>query len=194
MIYFVYIIKFEMDDTITSIIAIISATIIMFLSPVILIADRSDDISQLLIQTSTSEFVNEVIKTGKITLDNYQRFISSLQSSGNTYDIDMEVKILDETTSKIVTQDNPRVIGNNTYYSIYTSQIEDKIGISSQITENNRTGQLILKQGDLIFVTVKNNSQTLSQVFKNFYSGMTSGDLQIVAASSSGTININGAT
>ena len=194
MIYFVYIIKFEMDDTITSIIAIISATIIMFLSPVILIADRSDDISQLLIQTSTSEFVNEVIKTGKITLDNYQRFISSLQSSGNTYDIDMEVKILDETTSKIVTQDNPRVIGNNTYYSIYTSQIEDKIGISSQITENNRTGQLILKQGDLIFVTVKNNSQTLSQVFKSFYSGMTSGDLQIVAASSSGTININGAT
>ena len=183
-----------MDDTVTSIIAIISACIIMFLSPTILIADRSDDVSQLLVQTSTSEFVNEVVKTGKITLDNYQRFVSSLQSSGNTYDIEMEVRILDETTSKVITQTNPTTIGNNTYYSIYTSQIEDKIGASAQITENNRSGQLILKQGDLIFVTVKNSSQTLSQILKSFYSNATSGDLQIIAASSSGTININGAT
>ena len=183
-----------MDDTVISIIAIISACIIMFIAPLILIADRSDDISQLLVQTATSEFVNEVIKTGKITVENYQRFISSLQSSGNTYNVDMEVKILDETTSKVITQANPTEIGNNTYYSIYTSQVEDKIGISSQITENNRTGQLILKQGDLIFVTVKNNSQTLSQVLKSFYNTATSGDLQIIAATSSGTININGAT
>ena len=106
----------------------------------------------------------------------------------------MEVKILDETTSKVITQANPTEIGNNTYYSIYTSQVEDKIGTSSQITENNRTGQLILKQGDLIFVTVKNSSQTLSQVLKGFYNTATTGNLQIIAASSSGTININGAT
>ena len=68
-----------MDDTLVTIIGIIAASIIMFIAPLILIADRSDDISQLLAQTATSEFVNEVIKTGKITLDNYQRFISSLQ-------------------------------------------------------------------------------------------------------------------
>ncbi len=183
-----------MDDTVISIIAIIVASIIMFLAPLILIADRSDDISQLLVQTATSEFVNEVLKTGKITLDNYQRFISSMQSSGNTYDVDMEVKILDETTSKVITRRNSAEIGNNTYYSIYTSQIEDKLGISAQITENNRTGQLILKQGDLISVTVKNSSQTLSQTLKGFYSNMTSNNLQIIAANSSGTININGAT
>lgn len=183
-----------MDETVISIIAIISAIIIMFLAPTILIADRSDDISQLLVQTATAEFVNEVIKSGKITVDNYQRFVSSLQSSGNTYDIDMEVKILDETTSKLVTQENPLTIGNNTYYSIFTSQIEDKIGISSQTKVNNRDGQLILKQGDLIFVTVKNNSQTLSQNLKSFYFSTTSGDLHIIAATSSGTININGAT
>lgn len=183
-----------MDETVISIIAIISAAIIMFLAPVILIADRSDDVSQLLVQTSTSEFVNEVIKSGKITVDNYQRLISGLQSSGNTYDVDIEVKILDETTSKLVTQANPTAIGNNTYYSIFTSQVEDKLGISAQNVTNNRTGQLILKQGDLIYVTVKNNSQTLSQVLKSFYNSTTSGDLQIIAASSSGTININGAT
>ena len=183
-----------MDETVISIIAIISASIIMFFAPTILIADRSDDISQLLAQTATAEFVNEVVKSGKITVDNYQRFISSLQSSGNTYEVDIEVKILDETTSKIVTQSNPKLIGNNTYYSIFTSQIEDKLGVSSQIKDNNRYGQLILKQGDLIFATVKNNSQTLSQTLKSFYFSTTSGDLHIIAASSSGTININGST
>ena len=172
-----------------SIIAIIVSSIIMFFSPLILIADRSDDISQLLAQTATSEFVNEVVTSGKITTENYQRFVSSLQSSGNTYEIDMEVKILDDTTSKLVTQANPSKIGNNSYYSLFTSQIEDKIGISSQNTTNNRTGKIILKQGDGISVTVKNNSKTLSQVLKSFYYSTTTGDLHIIAASSSGTIN-----
>ena len=179
-----------MDDTVISIIAIFAASIIMFLSPVILISDRSDDVSQLLAQTATSEFVNEVIRTGKITLDNYQRFTSSLQASGNTYDIDMEVKILDETRLKMATIDENVKMGSTTYYSIYTSQIEDKI----RVTETNTVGQLILKQGDLISVTVKNNSETLSQTLKKFYSSATSGNLQIIAASSSGTININGST
>ena len=184
-----------MDDTVTSVIAIIAASIIMFIAPLILIADRSDDISQLLVQTATSEFVNEVVKNGKITLDNYQRFISSLQSSGNTYDVNMEVQILDETISKEITKDTRGTdIGNNTYYSIFTSQIEEKLGISAQTTENNRTGQLILKQGDLISVTVKNSSQTLSQTLKSLYSDATTNNLQIIAASSSGTININGST
>ena len=127
-----------MEDTVISIIAIISSAVIMFFAPTILIADRSDDISQLLVQTATAEFVNEVVKSGKITVENYQRFISSLQSSGNTYDVDVEVKILDETTSKIVTDVDNKKIGNNTYYSLFTSQIEDKLGISSQITTNNR--------------------------------------------------------
>lgn len=178
-----------------SIIAIIISSIIMFISPLVLIADRSDDISQLLAQTATTEFVNEVITSGQITTDNYQRFVSSLYSSGNTYEIDMEVKILDETTAQQVTKANSQMIGNNSYYSLFTSQIEEKIGASLEANQNNNiTGKLNLKQGDGIFVTVKNNSKTLSQVLKNFYYNVTEGDLHIIAASSSGTININGAT
>lgn len=181
-----------------SIIAIMISSIIMFLSPLVLIADRSDDISQLLAQTATTEFVNEVITSGQITTDNYQRFVSSLYSSGNTYEIDMEVKILDETTAQQVTKKDNSRIGNNSYYSLFTSQIEEKIGVSAanaNTTYNKTgTGMLNLKQGDGIFVTVKNNSKTLSQVLKNFYYNVTDGDLHIIAASSSGTININGAT
>lgn len=183
-----------MEDTTLSVIGIMIAAIIMFIVPLILIADRSDDISQLVVQTATAEFVDEVVKSGKITNDTYQRFVFNLQSSGNTYDIDMEVKVLDENPSKAVTDSNAQLIGNNAYYSIFTSQIEDKIRISSANIDNNVSGKLILKQGDEIYVTVKNNSPTLSQTLKSFYYNATEGGLHIIAATSSGTIAINGTT
>lgn len=182
-----------MEETTVSIIGMLIAAIIMFIVPLILIADRSDDISQLVIQTVTAEFVDEVIRTGKITDDSYQDFLGSLNATGNTYEVDMEVKILDENTSKIVTDRDKNEIGNNTYYSLYTSQIESIIFDGTRVNANNREGKFILKSGDAISVTVKNNSQTLSQSLKNFYYRM-GGNNQIIAATASGTVVVNGAT
>ena len=170
-----------MEDSMISIIAIIIAAVIMFLVPMMLISDRVDDISQLSIQTNTAEFVNEVIKSGKITDAQYQKFVTRLYSTGNTYEIDMEVKVLDENTAKRET--TGLTIGNNTTYSIFTSQVEDII---------SNDGALLLKQGDAISVTIKNSSRTISQSLKSFFFNTTSSDLQIVAATASGTIAING--
>ena len=181
-----------MEETTITIIGLLIASIILFIVPVILISDISDDISELVVQTATAEFVSDVIKTGEITNNRYQQFISSLQSSGNTYEIDMEVKILDENTSKYVTDANPAEIGNNTYYSIYTSQIEDKIGASEAIADNNAVGRLVLKQGDGISVTVRNSSATFSQALKSVYYSTKGNDIHIIAASASGTVAING--
>ena len=58
-----------MDDITISIIGIMISSILMFLTPLVLIADRADDIAQLSAQTITSEFVNEVVRAGKITSD-----------------------------------------------------------------------------------------------------------------------------
>ena len=173
-----------MEDTTISIIGIIIASILMLLVPLILIADRADDISQLIVQTRTAEFVNEVVKSGKITNNQYQKFLDQLVSSGNTYEIDMEIQILDENTSKIG--------DNNTYYSIFTSQIEDIIGKSEKDAHNESEGKILLKQGDIISVTVKNSSKTLSQSLKSFYYNIVGSDIQIITATASGTIAING--
>ncbi len=184
-----------MEDTTMDIIGIFIAAILMFLVPLFLIADRADDISQLVAQTATTEFVNEAIKEGVITSDNYQRFTSALVTSGNTFDIDLEVKILDKTTSKALTDSDPTQIGNNSYYSLYTSQVEEKIGNSAASgTTNNRYGKLILKQGDQISVTVRNSSRTLSQALQNVYYNISGGDIHIIVAASSGTVAINGST
>lgn len=183
-----------MEDTPVSIIGIIIASVLMFIVPLIMIADRSDDISQLVVQTVTAEFIDEVIKSGKITNDSYEKFISALNSTGNTYEIDMEIKILDENTAKAVTDKDARKIGSNTYYSIFTSQIEDKIGVSGQNIVNNTDGKLILKQGDEILVTVRNESKTFSQALKTFYYNVTGDEIHIITGTASGTIAIDGAT
>lgn len=174
-----------MEETTVSIIGIMIAAVLMFIVPLTLIADRSDDISQLVTQTVTAEFVDEIIKTGKITADDYQNFILSLNTTGNTYEIDMEVKILDENTAKPKTLDSGNIeIGNNRQYSIFTSQIEDKLW---------NDGRILLKQGDAISVTVKNSSQTLSQSLKSFFYNITGTNMQIIAATASGTIVVDGA-
>lgn len=174
-----------MEDTTVSIIGIIVASILMFIVPLYTIADRNDDISQLTVQTETAAFVDQVIKLGKITAEDYEQYILRLNSSGNTYEIDMELKILDTNLSKNVTISDSSRIGENVYYSLYTSQIEDKFK-SNQI--------IILKEGDIISVTAKNNSKTISQALKSFYYTVTGSDLHIISGASSGTIAVNGAT
>lgn len=184
-----------MEDTPVSIIGIIVAAILMFIVPLIIIADRNDDISQLTARTVTAEFVDNIIKTGKITGQDYQNYILSLETSGNTYDLDIELKILDQNTSKIQTIASEE-IGPNAYYSLFTSQIEDKLA-SSDLSDDgiaNNSGKIILKEGDIISVTARNSSKTLSQTLKSVYYTIKGEDLHIIAGASTGIIAINGAT
>ena len=59
---------------------------------------------------------------------------------------------------------------------------------------NNRVAVSSLKEGDVISVTAKNSSKTLSQTLKNIYYTISGDDLHIISASGTGTIAINGAT
>ena len=67
-----------MDNTPVDVNRIILAAIIMFIVPLILISERNDDLSQMIASSATADFVNNVVKTGKITTDNYQNLVLSL--------------------------------------------------------------------------------------------------------------------
>ena len=181
-----------MEDTFTTIIGMFIAIIIMFIVPLITIADRSDDISQLIVQTATTNFEDEIIKTEKITRAQYENFKSELTSSMNTYEIDIELKILDPNASKSIT-DKDFSIGKNAYYSIFSSQIEEILQESDNV-EGIVTGKIVLKEGDVISVTVKNDSSTLSQSLRGIYYKVKGEEIHIIAGTASGTIAINGAT
>lgn len=172
-----------MEETTVSIIGIIIASILMFIVPLVTIADRNDDISQLSVQTITAEFVDEVIRLGKITGEGYDEFITRLSTSGNTYDVEVEIKILDENPAKVETDRNNESSGQSLYYSIYTSQIEKEFETNAAI---------LLKEGDIISVVAKNNSKTLSQSLKSVYYTIAGEDLHIISSTCTGTVAVNG--
>lgn len=70
-----------MSDTFITVIAIGLAAVLLFVFPVIAMADRIDNISQTDIDTITSEFLNEIKITGKLTSENYNKFIGNLTST-----------------------------------------------------------------------------------------------------------------
>ena len=89
-----------MSDTLITVIAIFLAAILMFVFPLLAMSERTDDVAQLSVQTATSDFVNTTKTVGKITSENYASFVQVLGATGNSYDIEMEVKHLDENIGK----------------------------------------------------------------------------------------------
>ena len=76
-----------MGDSLITIIAIILAAVLMFVFPLMTMSDRTDDVTQLAVKTATTDFVDTVRTTGKLTSDNYSKFVESINSTGNTYDV-----------------------------------------------------------------------------------------------------------
>ena len=176
-----------MGDTLITIIAIALAAVLMFVFPLMTMSDRTDDISQLAVETATTEFVDDVRTTGKLTLDKYSKFVEQISATGNAYDVEMEVQVLDENPGKKTTQANSTKIGENVYYTTYTSQILDMItGPSGQ------SKTLALKEGDIFSVNVKNTNSTLSQQLKNFFYAVSGNDTYTIAAQHSGMVSANG--
>ena len=116
-----------MSDTLITIIAIALAAVLMFVFPLMTMSDRTDDVAQLTVETATTEFVDTARSTGKITKANYDKFIETITSTGNTYNVDMEVQVKDDNLGKKVSQATADKIGENVYYSVYTSQIEEAL-------------------------------------------------------------------
>lgn len=172
-----------MSDTVMSIIAIFLAAILMFIFPLMSTADRSDDISQQQVQSETTKFVDEIRATGKITEDDYNNFLSTIAQTGNSFDVEMETKILDENSRKKTSEAASTKVGENNYYSEYTSQIE------SQLESN---GVYLLKEGDIVTVSVKNTNKTISQILKNFFYQVSGNNTYNIAATAGGVVNVNG--
>ena len=172
-----------MGDSLITIIAIILAAILMFVFPLMSMSDRSDDISQLTVKTATTEFVDNVRTTGRLSMDNYAAFEQEISATGNSYDIEMEVKVLDENPGKKTTQANSTKIGENVYYSMYTSQILDTLDTNNKIS---------LKEGDMFSTSVKNTNTTISQQLKNFFYTVAGNDTYTIAAQHGGYVTANG--
>lgn len=172
-----------MGDSLITVIAIVLAAILMFIFPLMSVSERNDDIAQLAVQTAAIEFVDDVRTTGKITSENYDKFIQTLSATGNSYEVEIEVKKLDENPGKKNATGETNKVGENLYYSVFTSQIE------STLSDN---GKYPLKEGDIISVNVKNTNRTIAQMLRSFFYSISGSDSYQVAAQHSGVVLANG--
>lgn len=176
-----------MGDTLITVVAIGLAAVLMFVFPLMTMSDRTDDVSQLAVETATTDFVDDVRTSGKLSMDKYSKFVETISSTGNSYEVEMEINVLDENPGKKASQAELTKIGENVYYTMYTSQIMDQINPSSGTTKT-----LALKEGDMFTASVKNTNTTLSQQLKNFFYSVTGNDTYTIAAEHGGIVTANG--
>lgn len=172
-----------MGDSLITVVAIFLAAILMFIFPLMSVSERNDDIAQLSVQTATAELVDDVRNTGILSEDKYDKFLQTISATGNYYDVELEIKRLDENPSKKTAWGANDKIGENLYYSEVTSQI---------ISQLNTNGRIVLKQGDMFYVNVKNSNRTIAQMLRSFFYKISGSDAYQIAASRSAVIMANG--
>jgi len=173
-----------MSDTVVTVVAIFLAAILMFIFPLMATSTNTDDIAKQAVDAATTDFVDSIRSTGKITQDNYDDFIQMISSTGNSFDVEMEVQVLDNNPGKKVAEAQETKVGENYYYNKYTSQILEEV--------NSDNGAMYLKQGDIVSVSVKNSNRTISTILKDFIYRVTGNNSATVTAQHSGIVNVNG--
>ena len=173
------------SSTTSTIIALFVAAVLLFVAPLITLTDRNDNVVNENVKLIVEEFVTDIKNTGELSIAAYQNFENKLVATGNVYDIEMEIKYLDENPGKKTEQANYTKIGENVYYSEYTTQILNKM-------QNNAKKTITLKEGDLVYVGVKNQNRTAAQTLKSSFLSFTNAGQYVISASSSGMVTVNG--
>ena len=179
-----------MDDSLMTIVAIVLGAVMMFMFPLMSVSDRSDDISQLSAQNAVVEYVDNIRATGKLSLEGYTKFMETLSATGNSYDVEFDLRILDENPGKKAAQTDVEKIGENVYYTMYTTQVMEQINPDPNLYPNGRT--LLLKEGDIISVSIKNTNTTIAQLLRNAFYKVTGSDTYQINASHGGIVTVNG--
>lgn len=172
-----------MGDSAMAVVAILVAVVIMGVFPLMAMANEKDKTSAITVQTATTEFVNNIRTTGKITLNDYNNYVSRLGATGNSYDTEITVQVLDENPAKKETTTTQ--IGDNVYYTKYTTQILEDL-------ENSPAKVMQLKEGDIVSVSAQNTNSTIANQLRNFMYKVTGNSSSTITAEASGMVTTTG--
>jgi hypothetical protein len=145
----------------SKIVAILIAAIIMFISPLLYMAQKQDIISQTYVSNETIKFIDNIKNTGVIDAKTYQAYVNKIDATGNIYDIEIvhAHKVVDPLYDV-----NTGAFLND--YDIYYTNT-----YSSDILATFDEGkEYYFSQGDYISITVKNRSKTFAtKLMESFY-------------------------
>lgn len=172
-----------MGDSLITVVVIVLAAVLMFVFPLLTVSENSDSTAQLSVQNATTEFVENIRSTGKLTESSYDKYVQTINSTGNTFDVQIEIQVLDENPGVKTTQTDQTKIGENIYYTQYTTQILDELKNSNRKT---------LKEGDIVTVKALNTNTTIAQTLRNFLYKTAGNNSSSIAASHSAVVTSNG--
>ena len=169
-----------MQSSTSTIIAIFVAAVLLFVVPLVTLTERNDNVVQENVKVIVEEFVTDIKNTGELTIEKYQDFENRLAATGNVYDIEMELQILDENPGKKTMQANYTKIGENVFIVVQKTQVDELL--------NNQQGKMLLKPGDRVNIRSTIKTSTLSMDLGSFLFGASSKDIKNMAAESSGVV------
>jgi hypothetical protein len=145
----------------SKIITFLLAAIILFLGPLLYMAQKQDAISQVYISNETTKFVDSIKNTGFLTRTMYMDYIQKIDQTNNLYKI--EIAHSHKVVEPLYDEDTGTFL--NDYDTYYTNTYQDEIlGKFDQGEDYN------FSQGDYISVTVVNRSKTLAtKLMELFY-------------------------
>lgn len=162
------------------IIGIFLVSVLLILFPLVPMAKRNDDTTQMYLQDELNSFVNSVAQKGGFTQKELENLQERLDATNNSYDIDIEINIADVNPGKKT--DNKK-IGDTNYYTIANAQILQQL---------EGAGVVLLKEGDIIKISAKNVNTTLFQMIIQVLYGITGNEAYSQAAQASAICKING--
>jgi len=131
-------------------VVIVVTIVLMFIVPVILVANRMDQSAQSYMDSAVISFVDNVRVMGKITPDAYKNLAKALDTIQPGCEIDIVVSL-----KEVIPKGEGDVY---TYYrDIYTSELIDIM------YSGDETDTVYLCNGDYIKVSVKTTAPTIAQ-------------------------------
>ena len=145
-----------MGDSLSVIFATIVAAIIMFLFPMLDTWERQDDLSYIAAYTVVVNTVDSVRNTGRLTDDMYNSLITTLDATGNRFDVQLEHRAAEYVNA-----------GPDTYEVVYLNYYNKDILEKLNGSEHEYTD---FRKGDYFYISVKNRNKTQATVLKqNLY-------------------------
>lgn len=146
-----------MGDSLSKIVAIILAVLLLFIFPILNMFENQDNTTQIFVLTQTCEFVDSVRSLGYITPDMYREFVNKLSATNNIYEIEMEHyhqkfdPVYDDPKDAATFKND----FNINYWATYTDEIMGVLFPESSAGEDYK-----MSKGDYFKVKVRNRNKT----------------------------------
>ncbi|WP_209847265.1 hypothetical protein [Paenibacillus sediminis] len=153
-------------------------------------AERQDDLSQMVVYNSLTQFVDAVRTKGYLTPIMYEDFITEMNATGGTYQVEME-HLHKKYHPEYSDPANPNTFEDkfSVYYDgFYTEKLMNVLFPDNNEPKDSDDRKYKFNVGDFFTVTVKNTNRTISSVLRDFLTGSNRGDGTTIAVPYGGMI------